>query len=89
MERKTVTIRNRLGLHARAASLFVKTASRFASTITVSNSAREADGKRIMSVMLLQASYGTEIEIIALGEDETRAMAALEKLVHSKFGEGE
>ena len=87
--KKKLAITNKLGLHARAASLFVKTASAFASTIDVSNPEKEANGKSIMSMMLLQASYGSEINICAEGEDESEAMAAIEALVNDKFGESE
>ena len=89
MFKRTLTITNKLGLHARAASMFVKIASAFASTINVSNPEKEADGKSIMSMMLLQASCGSEVDICIEGEDETEAMAAIEALVNNKFGESE
>jgi phosphocarrier protein HPr len=87
--KKKLAISNKLGLHARAASMFVKTASKFASTINVSNPEKEANGKSIMSMLLLQASCGSEIDIFIEGEDETEAMAAIEGLVNNKFGESE
>ena len=87
--KKNLDITNKLGLHARAASLFVKTASAFSSTINVSNSEKDANGKSIMSMMLLQASCGSFVDICIEGEDETAAMAALEALVNDKFGESE
>ena len=87
--KKKLAITNKLGLHARAASLFVKTASAFASKINVSNPDKEANGKSIMSMMMLQAAYGSEIDICIEGEDETEAMAAIEALVNDKFGESE
>ena len=89
MFKKKMAITNKLGLHARAASMFVKIASTFASTINVSNPENEANGKSIMSIMLLQASCGSEIDICIDGEDETEAMAAIEGLVNNKFGESE
>ena len=89
MFRKKLPITNKLGLHARAASVFVKTASAFSSTINVSNPEKEANGKSIMSMMLLQASCGSEVDICIDGEDETEAMAAIERLVSNKFGESE
>ena len=89
MFKKKLAITNKLGLHARAASVFVKTASAFASTINVSNPETEANGKSIMSMMLLQASCGSEIDICIEGKDETEAMAAIEGLVNDKFGESE
>ncbi len=89
MFKKRLTIVNKLGLHARAASVFVKTASEFYSTINVSNPEKEANGKSIMSMMLLQASCGSEVDICIEGEDETEAMVAIEGLVNDKFGESE
>lgn len=92
MIRKSLVIQNRLGLHARAASLFVKTAASFGAAITVKHqddSSREANGKSIMSVMVLEATQGTELEIIADGDDAEEALAALESLINDKFGEGE
>jgi len=86
---KKLAITNRLGLHARAASVFVKTASAFSSTINVSNQEKESNGKSIMSMMLLQAACGSDIDICIEGEDETEAMAAIEALVNDKFGESE
>jgi phosphocarrier protein len=87
--KKKLPITNKLGLHARAASLFVKTASAFASTINVSNPEKEANGKSIMSMMLLQASCGSEVDICIEGKDEIEAMAAIESLINDKFGESE
>ena len=89
MFKKKLAITNKLGLHARAASVFVKTASEFSSTIIVSNPEKEANGKSIMSMMLLQASYGSTVDICIEGEDETEAMASIEALVNNKFGESE
>jgi phosphocarrier protein len=87
--KKKLAITNKLGLHARAASVFVKTAGVFASMINVSNQDKKANGKSIMSMMLLQASCGSEVDICIEGEDETEAMAAIEGLVNNKFGEPE
>ena len=89
MFKKKLAITNKLGLHARAASRFVKTASAFSSTINVSNPEKKANGKSIMSMMLLQASCGSEVDICIEGEDETEAMEAIEELVNDKFGESE
>ena len=86
---RTLEIRNKLGLHARAASLFVKTASGFGSKVRVSNQKKEADGKSIMSMMLLEAACGTEIEVAIEGADESEAMSAIEQLVADRFGESE
>ena len=69
--------------------MFVKTASEFSSEITISNPANEANGKNIMSIMLLQAAFGTEIKVEASGDDETEAMEAIASLIDNRFGEPE
>jgi phosphocarrier protein len=84
-----VEIINKLGLHARAASVFVKTAAAFSSQITVSSPAKDANGKSIMSIMMLEASIGTKIDITIDGEDEAEAMKAITALINNKFGEPE
>ena len=87
MIRRELTIRNRLGLHARAAARFVHTAGRFRSRVTAGCSGRVMDGKSILGILLLAASQGTAIEVTAEGEDEEGAMEALAALVESGFGE--
>ncbi|HEY7924147.1 MAG: HPr family phosphocarrier protein [Burkholderiales bacterium] len=87
MIRRSVRIRNRLGLHARAAARFVHTASRFRSQVSASRDGRTMDGKSILGILLLAAPQGTEIELMVDGPDEAEAMAALEALVADGFGE--
>lgn len=89
MQNKTVTIVNKLGLHARAAARFVTLASSFASEIKVARNGQEVNGKSIMGVMMLAASRGTDITLIANGEDEQLAIAELAELVEQRFGENE
>ena len=89
MIKRTVSIQNKLGLHARSASAFVRTVSAFASSVTVINEYATADGKSIMSMMLLQASQGSEIELHIEGEDEKETFDAIESLINDKFGEEE
>ena len=89
MTRRSVEIINKLGLHARAASKFVKLASRFDSSVRLRKGEREANGKSIMGVMMLAASCGSRVELIVDGGDEEAAMAALVELVEQRFGEGE
>jgi phosphocarrier protein len=84
---RQVTIRNRLGLHARAAARFVHTANRFRSRVTVSRSGKTMDGKSILGILLLAASQGSSLEVGADGEDEEDAVAALAALVEGGFGE--
>jgi phosphocarrier protein len=82
-----VTIRNRLGLHARAAAKFVHLASRYRAQIRVSRGSRVVDGKSIMGILLLAAAHGTTIAIAAEGSDEQEALTALCELVDAGFGE--
>jgi phosphocarrier protein HPr len=85
--RKTVAIINRLGLHARAAAKLVTLASEFESDIHLVRGARRVNGKSIMGVMMLAASQGSEIELIAEGRDEEAALLKLEDLIRQRFGE--
>lgn len=89
MIRQPVTIINKLGLHARAAAKLVETASAFDSRILLAKGDREVDAKSIMPVMMLAASQGTEVELVASGPDEAQAIAALEALINDYFGEGQ
>ena len=87
MTSQPVTVRNPLGLHARAAARFVHVAAGFASQIRVTRDAKVMDGKSIMGILLLAAARGTTIVISADGADESAAVAALVQLVESGFGE--
>ena len=87
MPHATLTIINRLGLHARAAAKFVNLAKTFQSDVTLSKQGESVDGKSIMSVMLLAAPVGTDIELAVQGADEVEAFAALQALVQDRFGE--
>ena len=84
---RSVTVANRLGLHARAAAKFVHTATRFASQIRVSRDGRTMDGKSIMGILLLAAGAGSTVVITADGADEAAAVEALCRLVEGGFGE--
>jgi len=87
MTSRDVTIRNQLGLHARAAARFVQLATRYQSRIRVGREGRSMDGKSIMGILLLAAARGTTITITADGPDEMDAAEALAALVGSGFGE--
>jgi phosphocarrier protein len=87
MTKRSVTVVNQLGLHARAAARFVQVATRFQSQIRVGHGARIMDGKSIMGILLLAAARGTEITLMATGPDEQAAVDALVGLVQSGFGE--
>ncbi len=84
---ETLTLRNQKGLHARAAALFVQTASRFSAKITVHHRSEAANGKSIMNLMILAAPCGSVLKVEAEGDDAAEALAALKELVHAKFGE--
>jgi phosphocarrier protein HPr len=84
---RDIAIRNRLGLHARAAAKFVQTASRFQSEIKIRKNGEEVDGKSILGLLLLAASQGTRITIAVYGEDEAAAFAAVEDLIERSFDE--
>jgi phosphocarrier protein len=87
MVSREVTVRNQLGMHARAAARFVHTASGFQSRVRVGRGHRVMDGKSIMGVLLLAAGCGSSITISAEGGDEAEALEALCQLVDSGFGE--
>ncbi|MBM3806674.1 MAG: HPr family phosphocarrier protein [Acidimicrobiia bacterium] len=87
MTSQAVVIRNRLGLHARAATKFVHTATRYRSQIRISRDGRTMDGKSIMGILLLAAGAGTTVIITADGTDEADAIDALSRLVNGGFGE--
>ncbi len=89
MQKKTLTIINKLGLHARAAAKFVQLASGFQADITVHSGHREVSGKSIMGIMMLAAGKGSEIALTVAGADEEEAMAAMEQLINDRFGEDE
>jgi phosphocarrier protein len=81
------TIVNKLGLHARASALFVKTAMPYTSEIKVARDDVEVNGKSIMGIMMLAAAKGSTIALTIEGADEREAMAALGELIKNGFGE--
>jgi phosphocarrier protein HPr len=89
MIKSSITINNKLGLHARASAKLTKLAGGFGSDIHLSRNGRRVNAKSIMGVMMLAAGMGTVIEIEIDGADEQPAMSALRALIESKFGEGE
>lgn len=78
---------NKLGLHARASALFVKTASKFQSEVKLSRESVEVNGKSIMGIMMLAASKGTKIRLTVEGSDEEEAMQTIGALIVDGFGE--
>ena len=87
MRRTTLTLINPLGLHARAASKLVDAAKSYASSVTLSKAGNEVDGKSIMSLLLLGAPVGSELELIVEGEDEDEALRGICALVEAGFYE--
>lgn len=85
---REVQIRNRLGMHARAAVRFVQTANNFRSEVKVVKDGQEANGKSIMGLLTLVAAHGVTMTIVCEGEDAPAALAALVELVEAGFGEG-
>jgi len=84
-----VTIVNKLGLHARAASRLVNCASGFAAEIEIVRGTRSVNAKSIMGVLTLAAALGTELQVQADGPDEQQALDALTALFRDRFGEDE
>ena len=87
MAKKDFTILNKLGIHARPAAQFVKTANRFQADIFVEKDGEEIDGKSIMGLMMLAAGHGSIISVSAEGLDADAAIAAIEDLINRKFEE--
>jgi len=88
IERK-ITIKNKLGLHARAAVKFVNTANRFRASVKIVKDGDEVDGKSILGILTLAAVQGTHITLKVAGEDEDMALKALVSLIENKFLEKE
>ena len=86
---KEIEIKNKLGLHARAAAKLVHTAARFKASIKIKKGDEEVDGKSILGILLLAAGKGSIITVRAEGEDEADAVEASEKLIDAKFDESE
>jgi phosphocarrier protein len=85
--RKQFIVRNKLGLHARAAAKIVQASNHFQSRIRIIKNSREADAKSMLSILTLSCVQGTRIEVCAEGEDAAEAIAALAVLFDDKFGE--
>ena len=81
------TVLNKLGLHARPASLFVKTAIQFSSDITISKGGHVSNGKSILELMMLAAGQGASLSVMAHGKDAAEALDAIGELITSRFGE--
>ncbi len=86
---KTLEIKNKLGLHARAAALLVQTINKFDAEVTIAKDGQTVDGRSIMGVLTLAATLGTKIQIEARGQEAENVLAAVEKLIDNKFFENE
>jgi phosphocarrier protein len=86
---RDIEIKNKLGLHARAAAKLVHTAARFKSEIKIRKGEEEVDGKSILGILLLAAGRGSTVHVKADGDDERDALEAVEKLIDAKFDEVE
>jgi phosphocarrier protein HPr len=86
---KKLEIKNKLGLHARAAALLVQTVNRFSAEVKISKDGQVVNGRSILGVLTLAASQGSKIHVEAKGEDAEEALRAVERLVEKKFNESE
>lgn len=89
MIERSIEIKNKLGLHARAAAKFVHTSARFKADIKVRKGDEEVDGKSILGILLLAAGRGSTVVVKADGPDERDALDAIENLIDAKFDEVE
>ncbi len=89
MIKTSITISNKLGLHARASAKLTKLAGSFQSDVFMTRNERRVNAKSIMGVMMLAAGIGSIVEIEVIGADEQTAIDALTALINDKFGEGE
>jgi len=89
MIKQSITISNKLGLHARASAKLTKLAGSFQSDVFMTRNDRRVNAKSIMGVMMLAAGIGSVVELEVAGVDEQPAMDALIALINDKFGEGQ
>jgi len=86
-ETRTLKLKNKLGMHARAAASFVKVAQQFKAKISIERNGQTVDGNSILDILTLGCPYGGQLTIIAEGTDASMAINELEKLIENKFGE--
>lgn len=89
MVKQKITIKNKLGLHARAAVKFVNLANRFTATVKIEKDGNQIDGKSILGILTLAAVQGSQIILKISGKDEKNALSALKALIDNKFEEDE
>ena len=88
MQKRELTIANRLGLHARAAAKVVSLCSRYKSRVVLFANGRRADTRHFIAVLMLSAAMGTRVLVEATGPDEQQVMTAVVRLINDGFGEG-
>ena len=86
---KKLEIKNKLGLHARAAALLVQTVNRFSAEVSIAKDGHVVDGRSIMGVMMLAAEQGSHIEVVVTGTQATEALQAITALLEARFNEAE
>ncbi len=86
---KRLEIKNRLGLHARAAALLVQTVSRFSSEVKISKDGQVVDGRSIIGLLTLGAAKGSRVRVEAKGNDAEESLKAIEELFEKRFDEGD
>lgn len=89
MNEETFKIKNRLGLHARAAAKFVNLSSKYDSEIFIEKDGQSVNGKSIMGILILAAACGSTVKVTAKGDDSAKAVEAIGKLIDEGFGEDE
>ncbi|WP_334058952.1 HPr family phosphocarrier protein [Alteromonas sp. S005] len=87
--KKTLTIVNKLGLHARAATQLVQLANQFDAKIILKKGDKEADASSVLGLMMLESHQGEQVDVIVDGDDAADALAAIEELIEGKFNEDE
>jgi phosphocarrier protein len=88
MQRRELTISNRLGLHARPAAKIVSLCSRFRSRVVLFANGRRAEGRQFIALLLLSAAMGAQVTVEVSGPDEQQAIVAVARLIGNGFGEG-
>jgi phosphocarrier protein HPr len=89
MEKRSITVVNKLGLHARASAKLTQLTARFSSAVWLARNGRRVNAKSIMGVMMLAAGKGSTVELEVEGADEAAAVQAIEQLFAQRFGEAE
>lgn len=87
MVKQEITITNKLGLHARAAAKLVNVAAKYQCELSLQHNDQKVDGKSIMGLMMLAATQGTTIELLAQGDDASDAVEEIVRLIEDNFGE--